>query len=85
MGMFDSVYVEVDLPDFDVEDEAYFQTKELDNLLNEYRVTEDRILLRNGEQTTYTGSFEIHGSLGNYELTFDNGRLTDIAESDRLS
>lgn len=84
MGVFDTVYVEHDLPDRTVEDEIEFQSKsrQLPICLVNFRIKDDGRLLKEGDFYKFTGGFEIHGD-GEYFCTFRDGILQDIVEHDR--
>jgi hypothetical protein len=61
MGMYDDITVKYPLPDFPAEFEPRFQTKDLENLFQEYEIREDGTLCIEEYDTVEIGNSLIKG------------------------
>jgi len=81
MGMFDEIEVKVPLPGLERPKTNWFQTKDLECLLDRYSI-EDGILLKEGVPCDYHGYIVFYTSemekWFEYEAKFTDGKLVSI-------
>jgi hypothetical protein len=87
MGVFDEVTCEYALPEWPQGEQPRFQTKDLECLMQRYRITRDgRLLSVDGRDEEYHGYVGFYTSLERagghewfaYQAKFTDGRLVDI-------